>query len=158
MITKRIYKKLGKILLKRNLQLAVAESCTGGFISKSITDIPGSSKYFWGGIVCYSNESKVKFLNVKEKTLKKYGAVSFETAKEMVCGILKISKASLGVAVTGIAGPSGGTEEKPVGTIFTAVKYKNKIHMYKFLFKGNRNIIRKKIVNTIGKILIKTIC
>jgi len=117
-------KDLPEILLnickEKKLSLAFAESCTGGLMSKLITDIPGSSQVFMGGFIVYSNEMKKKYLNVSEKTLNLYGAVSSETANEMLIGLLKTTGADMGIAVTGIAGPAGGTEEKPVGTVYAA--------------------------------------
>ena len=109
--------KVGQLLMEKNQTLALAESCTGGLISHRITRIAGSSAYYYGGAVTYSNEAKVKFLGVKPATLEKYGAVSEQTALEMSRGIREKTGASVGLSVTGIAGPSGGTPEKPVGTV-----------------------------------------
>ncbi len=157
MSTKSIYKRIGIILKEKKLKLSIAESCTGGFIAKSITDIAGSSKYFICGIVSYSNESKIKLLGVRKETLKKYGAVSEQTAREMVQGIKRTSKADIAIATTGIAGPTGGTKNKPVGTVYIAIKYKNKIKIFHFIFSGNRNSIRKKTVKKVGKLLLEII-
>jgi competence/damage-inducible protein CinA-like protein len=112
---------LGRLLKERGLTLASAESCTGGLLAHLITNVPGASDYFLEGVVSYSNQAKLKILGVREKTLVSFGAVSREVALEMAQGICKISGAKLGVAVTGIAGPSGGTEKKPVGTVHIAV-------------------------------------
>ena len=109
------------LLTKRNETLALAESCTGGFIANQVTDVPGASKIFKGGIVAYSNEAKEKFLGVRAKTLKEHGAVSKEVAAEMAEGARKQFGADYAVAVTGIAGPTGGTKAKPTGTVFIAV-------------------------------------
>ena len=103
------------------MTLATAESCTGGFIANQITNVPGASKVFLGGVVAYSNEVKVKFLGVRSGTLKKSGAVSEAVARQMATGARKKFGADLAIAVTGIAGPGGGTREKPVGTVFIAV-------------------------------------
>ncbi len=112
---------IGKLLKERNLTAACAESCTGGFLSHLITAIPGSSAYFTGSVIAYDNSVKIKTLKVKKSTIENHGAVSEETVKEMVAGVLKTMGADIGVAVSGIAGPSGGTKEKPVGTIWLAV-------------------------------------
>ena len=104
--------------------LAVAESCTGGLISKRITDISGASDVFLGGAVTYANEAKMKMLGVSKETLDRYGAVSEETAREMATGVRRVSESDFGISVTGIAGPTGGSEEKPVGTVFIAVDSK----------------------------------
>jgi nicotinamide-nucleotide amidase len=110
-----------RLLTQRKQTLALAESCTGGFIANQITNVPGASKVFKGGVVSYSNEAKEKFLGVRAETLKQYGAVSKEVAAEMAEGARKQFDADYAVAVTGIAGPTGGTEAKPTGTVFMAV-------------------------------------
>ncbi len=112
---------VGRLLKERGLTLATAESCTGGLLASLITDVPGASDYFLEGVVTYSNEAKIKTLGVQKKTLKIFGAVSSETALEMAHGLKKISGADFCISVTGIAGPSGGSEEKPVGTVHIAV-------------------------------------
>ena len=118
-------KVVGKILTEKGLSLAIAESCTGGLIGSRITDIPGSSAYFVGGIISYSNLLKMNILGVKRETLDKFGAVSVETAEEMARGARKIFHTDIGISVTGIAGPTGGTPEKPVGTVCFALNAKN---------------------------------
>ena len=102
-------KKIAPLLKERHLKVATAESCTGGLIGHIITDVPGSSEYYEGGIISYSNEMKMRFLGVREQTLKEYGAVSEQTAKEMAEGVRKATDADIGIATTGIAGPGGGT-------------------------------------------------
>jgi len=119
-----IEKRIGKMLKERGLKIAVAESCTGGLISSRITDISGASDYFEAGITTYSNESKIRLLNVPEDIIDRYGAVSEETAKAMAEGVKKTVHADIGVSVTGIAGPTGGTEGKPVGTVFIGLATK----------------------------------
>jgi len=110
-------KVVGDILLSRNATLALAESCTGGLISDLITNVPGSSEYFLFSGVTYSNNAKTNVLGVRQETLEKFGAVSEETVREMAEGALRISGADYALATSGIAGPDGGTDEKPVGTV-----------------------------------------
>ena len=119
--------EIGELLKAKNLSLSTAESCTGGGIAALITSVPGSSEYFNGGIVAYSNEIKKDLLHVSVETLAKYGAVSRETVIEMVKGAMKTLKTDCAVATSGIAGPGGGTPEKPVGTVWIAAAYKNDI-------------------------------
>ncbi|MCI8805282.1 MAG: competence/damage-inducible protein A [Clostridiales bacterium] len=135
-----------KELVKRNLTLASAESCTGGLIAGKIVDYPGASEVFLDGVVSYSNESKVKRLGVSQETLDKYGAVSEETAREMAEGVIKAMDADVGVSSTGVAGPGGGTDEKPVGLIYVAVSIKGKTTVKKLNLKGGRNKIRNRVV------------
>ncbi|MGB1217207.1 MAG: nicotinamide-nucleotide amidohydrolase family protein, partial [Saprospiraceae bacterium] len=125
--TESLEEVLGKRLMEKGMTLATAESCTGGSIAARIVGFPGSSRYFQGGIVAYSNEIKMKQLNVKSDTLENHGAVSEETVKEMVQGAIDSLGVDVAVSVSGIAGPDGGTEEKPVGTIWMAVGNKDKI-------------------------------
>ena len=140
-------KKVGNCLKKRKITLAVAESCTGGLLAAAITEIPGSSIYFECGFVVYSNEAKHKLLGVKNKTLKKFGAVSEETAKEMALGAIKYGYAKIAVAITGIAGPKGDTKDKPVGTVcFGFAWSKAPIKTVTKHFKGNRSLIREQAV------------
>lgn len=123
----KLEEEIGELLKARNLSLSTAESCTGGGIAALITSVPGSSEYFNGGVVAYSNEIKKDLLHVSSKTLAKYGAVSRETVIEMVKGAMKTLKTDCAVATSGIAGPGGGTPEKPVGTVWIAAAYKNEI-------------------------------
>ncbi|HPL40850.1 MAG TPA: CinA family protein [Syntrophorhabdaceae bacterium] len=132
------------MLKERGLKIAVAESCTGGLISSRITDISGASDYFEAGITTYSNVSKIRLLNVPKDTIDRYGAVSEETAKSMAEGVKKTLHADIGVSVTGIAGPTGGTEGKPVGTVFIGLATKKATYVRKFFFDGNRLEIRRK--------------
>ena len=135
---------IGKMLLPQGKSLAVAESCTGGFISHLITSVPGCSAWYKGSITSYSNEVKEKLLGVKTETLMNYGAVSEETACEMAAGARKLLNADFAVATTGIAGPDGGTPEKPVGTVWIAVATDKAVKAKKFTFGDNRerNIMR----------------
>ena len=119
--------KLGNLLKSKKLSLSTAESCTGGGVAAAITSVAGSSEYFMGGIVAYSNDVKVSLLHVSSETLEKYGAVSRETVMEMAAGAMNTLKTDCAIATSGIAGPGGGSLEKPVGTIWIAVAYKNEI-------------------------------
>ena len=121
---------VGKLLIQQKKTLCTAESCTGGFLAHKITSVAGSSAYFMGSVVAYSNEVKMKQLKVKSSTLEKHGAVSEKTVKEMVAGALKLFQTDIAVAISGIAGPGGGTPEKPVGTIWIAIGDKNKTKTY----------------------------
>lgn len=136
-------KAVGEVLKKKGLTLSAAESCTGGLLSSMITDVPGSSGYFTGSVVAYDNEVKKKTLGVRSATLRDYGAVSVAAADEMASGVRKKLKTDIGVAVTGIAGPGGGTIRKPVGTVFIGVSVKDSVFVKKFLFKGERKKIKK---------------
>ena len=133
------YFQLVEYLKNKKLTIATAESCTGGLIAKLITDIPGSSQVFIGGVVSYSNEMKMKWLAVKEETLLKYGAVSEQTVIEMLYGIRNETGANFAIAVSGIAGPGGGTEEKPVGTVYLGILFDHKRLVEKFIFPGVKN-------------------
>lgn len=138
---------LGDYLLKQQKRIATAESCTGGLIAATLTEIAGSSAWFERGFVTYSNEAKMELLGVQARTLENYGAVSAQTAGEMAMGALHNSHADLAIAVTGIAGPSGGTVLKPVGTVFIAWAIKNSEPIIKpYLFIGNRADIRRQTV------------
>lgn len=139
-----IEKVVGDLLIKNNLKISTAESCTGGMIASRLVSISGISDAFLEGAVTYSNEAKVRTLNVKEETLKKYGAVSEETAREMAEGIAKRTGSDIAVVTTGIAGPGGGTEEKPVGLVYIGLYYKGEVFVYKNVFNGNRQTVRTK--------------
>ncbi|MGE5304227.1 MAG: competence/damage-inducible protein A [Alphaproteobacteria bacterium] len=129
---------VGQMLLERHHSLALAESCTGGYISRRITRIAGSSAYYYGGAITYSNDAKIRFLGVKPETLKKHGAVSRETALEMSRGIRDKTGASIGFSVTGIAGPAGGTPDKPVGTVWMSIDCDHCHEARLFQFHGDR--------------------
>lgn len=133
---------LGSLLTDRQANLAVAESCTGGMVGERITSVSGSSKWFECGVVTYSNKAKTTILGVPDKIIKEHGAVSRETATKMVEGIMKLGNVPYGLSITGIAGPTGGTPEKPVGTVFIGMGTPDKIFVEHFIFSGNRNEIR----------------
>lgn len=141
----RLEEIVGKLLLKKKKTLAIAESCTGGLLANRITDVPGSSKYFLMSVTAYSNESKNKVLNVPLETIKKYGAVSSQVASLMAKNIRLLAKANIGIGITGIAGPAGGTKEKPVGLVYIALSHGKKTICREFRFLGQRNIIKYKI-------------
>ena len=133
---------VGDLLKERNMTISVAESCTGGLIGHRLTSVPGSSLYFERGIIVYSNKSKAEMLGVEKQTIDSYGAVSDQTVKEMAEGITKIAKTDIGLAVTGIAGPSGGTEDKPVGTVFIGLSVDGKILSGQYCFSGERDRVK----------------
>ena len=145
---KKLSQKLVKLLTKKRLKISFAESCTGGLLSSSITSISGSSKVFKIGLVVYSNQSKINTLKVQKKTIRKYGAVSYETCLSMVKNLNKISKTNISVSITGVAGPKGGTKQKPVGLVYIGIKKGNKTLVQKYLFKvKNRILIQRATVN-----------
>ena len=129
---------IGTLLKEKKLTLSTAESCTGGHIGHKVTSISGSSSYFKGGIVSYSNEAKMKVLGVQKSTLENYGAVSEETVIEMQKGAIRLLHTSLSISVSGIAGPTGGSENKPVGTIWMACGNKNQVRTKKIIAGKNR--------------------
>jgi len=140
-------KSLIRILTKKKLKISLAESCTGGLLASSITSISGASKVFDLGFVTYSNQAKIKVLKVNNNIIKKYGAVSHECCYAMVKNLSRISKTKINVSITGIAGPKGGTKQKPVGLVYIGVKRGNKIQINKFLFKSKkRSTIQKATV------------
>ena len=146
--------KIIKLLTKKKLKVSFVESCTGGLLASSITSNSGSSKVFNMGLVTYSNNAKVKLLKVPKKTITKYGAVSYETCLSMVKNLSKISKSNISISITGIAGPNGGTKEKPVGLVYIGLKKGSKIIIRKNLFKNKKRIsIQKKTVNETLKII-----
>jgi PncC family amidohydrolase len=143
-----IEEKTGRILKEKGLTIAVAESCTGGLIASRITNIGGASEYFEAGFITYSNKAKTSFLSVPEEIIDKYGAVSYETAKFMAEGVRNIAGVDIGVSVTGIAGPAGGTLEKPVGTVFVGLATGAGTFVSNFLFTGNRLEIKQQTSET----------
>ena len=142
-----LVRELAEILESQGLRLVTAESCTGGWIAKLVTDQPGSSAWFEAGLVTYSNEAKHRLLSVSLATLERFGAVSAETAREMLAGALAHSTADLAVAVTGIAGPGGGTPDKPVGTVWIGWQRRGAgADARCFHFAGNRTSVRRQTV------------
>ena len=145
---KKLSQKIVKLLSKKKIKISFAESCTGGLLSNSITSISGSSKVFTFGLVTYSNQSKINILKVPKKIIMKYGAVSYETCLYMVKNLNKISKTNISVSITGVAGPSGGTKQKPVGLVYIGIKKDNKTLVKRYLFKNKkRNSIQRATVN-----------
>ena len=151
-------KKLGARLMMKGMKLATAESCTGGWIAKVLTDIAGSSDWFDSAIVSYSNEAKKHFLKVPDGILLDHGAVSENTVLAMQQGIFMETRADAGISVSGIAGPGGGNEEKPVGTVWIAVGLRNQmVHTQKFLFEGDRNLVRLQAVEAALRSLLELV-
>ena len=143
-------KSLIKILIKKKLKISFAESCTGGLLASTITSISGASKVFNLGLVTYSNQAKIKVLKINKNIIKKYGAVSHECCSTMVKNLSKISKANINISITGIAGPQGGTKQKPVGLVYIGVKKANKIQIIKCLFQNKkRSSIQKATVKKV---------
>ncbi|MCU0852331.1 MAG: CinA family protein [Thermoplasmata archaeon] len=135
--------EVGGLLRKRSLTLSVAESCTGGKIGDMLTEVPGSSDYFLGGIVSYSNQAKVDLLGVKRKSLDSVGAVSEEVAIQMVSGAIRAFGSDVAVSTTGIAGPTGATAEKPVGLVYIAVGSEKASVCAREVFKGDRSAVKE---------------
>ena len=142
---------LHKKLIKKKLTISVAESCTGGLLAHNLTKLANSSKYFQMGLTTYSNKAKTKILKVNKNIIDKYGAVSNECCKAMVLNLSKISNSKINVSITGIAGPGGGTKEKPVGLVYIGIKKRNFIKIYENKFRSKT---RKKIqILTVNKVI-----
>ena len=154
---KELLERLFILLEQKNITVSTAESCTGGLIAGAITSLAGVSSYYREGFVTYANEAKKKYLNVPSSTIEKHGAVSHQTAFYMVHGLLKNTGADVGVAVTGIAGPTGGTDDKPVGLVYIATCAKDDATVTKNIFSGDREEVRRKTVDTALKLLIQKI-
>ena len=151
-------KTLIKLLTKKKLKISFAESCTGGLLASTITSVSGTSKIFNLGLITYSNQAKIKILKVNKNIIKKYGAVSHECCSAMVKNLSKISNANINVSITGIAGPKGGTKEKPVGLVYIGVKKGNKMQVNKCLFKGkNRSSIQKATVRKALNLILRAV-
>lgn len=140
---------VGELLVNKKLTISTAESCTGGMLSGRLINYPGISASYLEGVVTYSNEAKMKYLGVKEETLDRFGAVSEETAREMAEGIAKAAGTDIGVSVTGIAGPGGGTEDKPVGLVYVGLYIKGKVEVKKLNLNGDRQKVRNRTVITV---------
>ena len=146
--------KLHKKLIKKNFTLSVAESCTGGLLSSKFTRLSGSSKYFQMGLITYSNNAKIKILKVNKKIIDKYGSVSPECCRAMVQGLSKISKSKINISITGIAGPKGGTKDKPVGLVYIGLRKDNKTIVSKNYFaKKKRKSLQNKTVEKCIKLI-----
>ena len=143
--------KVIKNIIKKNISISVAESCTGGLISNTLVKHDGISKIFSLGIICYSNESKIKYLSISKKTLNKFGAVSSNIAEEMINNLYKKEKTKISISTTGIAGPRGGSKTKPVGLVYIGIKFKNKNYIYKKNFSGSRIEVQRKTRDFIFK-------
>ena len=155
MNSKNLSKTLGEILVEKRMTLAVAESCTGGMIGSTITDIAGASRYFLGGIIAYDNRIKRLFFQIPRTTLNKYGAVSRQTVMAMTHAVQRLMNADCSIAVSGIAGPGGGTGEKPVGLVYIGIAVKSTIKIFCCRFKGTRENIRKQTVKEALRLLIQ---
>jgi nicotinamide-nucleotide amidase len=158
----RVEFRLKELLLKKKLTVSTAESCTGGMVAARIVNVPGSSEYFMGGVVAYDNHVKMKVLNVKADTLLKFGAVSEQTAREMVLGVKELLNTDCAISTTGIAGPTGGTPEKPEGLTYIGVSVGSRVEVFKFVFTDNspdpvkrRNNRRRKAAKKAIQLLVK---
>ena len=150
--------KVVRVLTKKKLTVSFAESCTGGLLASTITSISGSSKIFNMGLVTYSNNAKIKLLGVPKKTITNFGAVSQETCLSMVKNLSKISKSNISISITGVAGPNGGTKEKPVGLVYVGLKKGRKTIIKKNLFKNKGRIsIQKATVKKVLKMILKNV-
>ena len=144
------------LLAKKKLKISFAESCTGGLLASTVTSESGASKIFNLGLVTYSNQAKIKVLKVNKNIIRKYGAVSHECCLEMVKNLSKISRANINVSITGVAGPKGGTKQKPVGLVYIGIMKVNKIQVNKYMFKGNnRATIQKATVKKALDLVLK---
>ena len=149
--------QLGRLMKERHLSCAVAESCTGGLIGGAITSIAGASEWFRGGVIAYSNEVKLRLLGVPERTLLDHGAVSSETVTAMAEGAARLLRTDCSIAVSGVAGPGGGTGEKPVGLVFIGIRVNGRTSSYRFLFSGDRDDVRREAVTTSLSLLLEQV-
>ena len=152
---KKLSQKVVKLLKKKKLKISVAESCTGGMLSSTITSVSGSSKVFTMGLVTYSNQSKNRLLKVPKQIIKEHGAVSIQCCFSMVNNLSKISKSNVAVSITGIAGPSGGSKQRPIGLVYIGIKRANKVKINRYLFKnkGRSNIQKAAVKKSLELIL-----
>ncbi len=149
-------KSLIKLLIRKKIKISVAESCTGGLLASAITSINGASKIFNLGLITYSNQAKIKILKVNKNIIKRFGAVSYECCYAMVNNLSRISRTNINVSITGIAGPRGGTKNKPVGLVYIGLKKGNKIQIFKCLFKNKkRSLIQKATVRKALDLVLK---
>ena len=155
---KALVNRIIKKLKKKKFTLSIAESCTGGFLSSTITSVSGSSKIFTLGLISYSNQTKIKVLKVPKNIIMKYGAVSQHVCLSMVKNVNKISKANISVSITGIAGPGGGSKKKPVGLVYIGIKKANNININRCLFKNKgRNYIQRATLNKSLRLILSSI-
>ena len=153
----KLFSKVVKKLINNNISTSLAESCTGGLLSSKITSISGVSKIYYLGLIVYSNNSKLSILNISNKLINRYVVVSNQLAKQILQNLYKLTKSQLCICTTGIAGPNGGTTDKPVGLVFIGIKYKKKIIIIKKKYKGTRIQIQNKTVQDIFKTIDKLI-
>lgn len=151
----KLEKVVGDLLRKKKQTISIAESLTGGMICNRLTNIPGSSEYFMGGVIAYSNESKIRHLNVPRGEIESYGAVSKQVARSMAQGVRKAFSTNLGLSTTGIAGPGGGTPKKPIGLVFIGLAKGEKTWIKKLNLKGTRREIKEKTSENALKFLIE---
>lgn len=142
-----IEEKVYNLLKEKKYKISCAESCTGGLLAATLINVAGISEVFGEGIVTYSNDAKRHYLGVKKKTLKKYGAVSKHTAKEMVIGVAKKAKTQVAISTTGIAGPDGGTDKKPVGLVYIGIYVDGETTVKEYVFEGDRQSVRTQVVD-----------
>ncbi|MDX1797475.1 MAG: CinA family protein [Candidatus Lokiarchaeia archaeon] len=145
--------KLLRDFTDMEIKIAIAESCTGGFISHMFTNISGASKVFERGIVCYSNQSKIDLLNVDPQILEKYGAVSNEVVMQLANNVRVLSNVDMGIGISGIAGPTGGTPEKPVGLVFIGISTENELKIQEYKFKTDRISFKKEVLEKLIQLL-----
>jgi nicotinamide-nucleotide amidase len=157
LIDENLLKMVSEELKKRHLTVATAESCTGGLLAHTLTNISGSSEYFGRGVVTYSNQAKVELLGVSPKVLEEHGAVSEQTARTMAVEIRKRSNADIGVSTTGIAGPTGGTKDKPVGLVYIGVATSKNVKVKRFNFSGDRLGNKESTCNAALKLILESI-
>lgn len=150
-----IEEEVVQLLIRKNLSITTAESCTGGLIAGTLVNVAGVSGQFQEGYITYSNEAKEKLLGVSHETLVEFGAVSSQTAEEMARGVRNAAEADISIVSTGIAGPDGGTEDKPVGLVYLACCYKEQVVVEQHIFKGNRQMVRRSAVDTALKLVRK---
>jgi PncC family amidohydrolase len=150
-------KTLGKILVEKRMTIAVAESCTGGMIGSAITAVPGASHYFLGGVIAYNNRIKKCILKVSREVINNYGVVCGQTVAAMARGVRQLMKSDCAIAVSGVAGPGGGTKKKPVGLVYIGIEMENSIKIFRRRYKGTRTDVRKRTVEEALRLLIQSL-